>query len=98
MYTQLDIIKKHLNIDDFFKDDDVYLIYLAKMAEEVVAKHIDRDLAEIANSRGDIPTPLLHAILLYIGNMYAQRESISYTNISKVPFSYDYLLDLYKKY
>lgn len=98
MYLQLDLVKKHLNIDDFFKDDDNYLYYLCSVAQDVVQKHIDNNLSDLQNDRGDLPSPIIHAMLLYIGNMYANRESISYSSINKVPFSYDYLLGLYKKY
>lgn len=98
MFLQLELIKKHLVIDEFYKDDDDYLIYLADVAEKTVEKHIDTNLSDLANDRGDLPSPLLHAMLLFIGDMYASRESISFTSVSEVPFSYDYLLTLYKKY
>ncbi len=98
MFLQLDLIKKHLNIDESFEDDDDYLIYLAHVAETTVEKHIDNNLSSLANDRGDIPSPLSHAMLLFIGDMYANRESISYSTPHEVPFSYDYLLTLYKKY
>ena len=98
MFLQLEIIKKHLNIDEFYKADDDYLIYLADVAEKTVEKHIDNELSNLANNRGDLPSPLLHAMLLFIGDMYANRESISYSSVTEVPFSYDYLLTLYKRY
>lgn len=98
MYLQLDLIKKHLNIDDYYKDDDYYLLYLANVAELTVERHIDNNLSSLANDRGDLPSPLLHAMLLFIGDMYANRESISYASVHEVPFSYDYLLTLFKKY
>ena len=98
MYLQLDLIKKHLNIDEYYKDDDNYLLYLANVAELTVERHIDNNLSSLANDRGDLPSPLLHAMLLFIGDMYANRESISYASVHEVPFSYDYLLTLFKKY
>lgn len=98
MFLQLDRIKKHLNIDDFYLDDDDYLLYLAEVAEMTVEKHIDNNLSSLANGRGELPSPLSHAILLFIGDMYQNRESISYSTPHEVPFSYGYLLDLYKNY
>jgi len=47
---------------------------------------------------GELPSPLIQAMLLYIGNMYSSRESIKFSNVQDVPFSYDYLLSLYKNY
>jgi len=98
MFVQLYQIKKHLNIDDYFTDDDEYLVSLEQIAEQVVSKHIDRDLSELAEESGELPSPLLHAILILIANWYMQRESISYSNMTEVPTSYNYILDLFKDY
>ena len=99
MYLTLEQIKKHLNIDDYFKDDDEYLLSLSDVAECTIEKHVDSKLSKIAESNGGkLPSPLLHAMLLYIGNLYNSRESISFANVSEIPFSYDYLLSLYKNY
>lgn len=98
MFLKLEDIKKHLNIDSTFTDDDAYIIQLAEVAELAVQKHIDNKLDEIVEEDGALPAPLLHAMLLFIGNMYANRESVAYTSVVEVPKSYDYLLSLYKNY
>ena len=99
MYIQLERIKKHLIIDDYYTNDDDYLLYLADVAEKTVQAHIDCKLSDLANGdSGELPSPLTHAMLLYIGDMYNNRESISYSAPHQVPFSYNYLLDLYKQY
>lgn len=97
MYIDLSTIKKHLNIDESFKDDDEYLLMLEKVAEKSVAKHIDKDLAELEDG-GELPSPLLQAMLLFIGNMYNTRESVTFGSAMEVPLSYNYILDLYKDY
>lgn len=99
MFITLDRIKKHLNIDDFYKEDDSYIDSLYEVAEKVVEKHTDSNLSDVANSNGGVlPSPLLHAMLLFIGDMYRNRESISFTSVNSIPFSYDYILSLYKNY
>lgn len=97
MYLTLERIKKHLNIDSDFTGDDEYLLFLEDVAEKTVQRHIDDNLEVIANG-GELPSPLLQAMLLYIGNLYMSRESIKFSNVQDVPFSYDYLLSLYKNY
>lgn len=97
MYINLETIKKHLNIDSFFTEDDDYLMMLESVAENTVAKHIDCNLSELCVS-GELAPPLKHAMLLLIGSMYMQRESVTYSSITEVPQSYNYLLDLYKDY
>jgi uncharacterized phage protein (predicted DNA packaging) len=99
MFIQLYQIKKHLNIDEDFHLDDEYLVDLSIVAEQVVQKHIDNNLDELcAENDGELPSPLMHAMLLLIGNFYANRESVAFASSSEIPLSYSYLLDLYKNY
>lgn len=99
MFVELDRIKKHLNIDQYYKEDDCYIIALYEVAQNVVEKHTDMDLDVIAESNGgELPPPLVHAMLLFIGDMYRNRESISNLSVNAIPFSYDYILSLYKNY
>ena len=99
MFVQLYQIKKHLNIDDDFFADDEYLLHLAEVAELAVQKHIDNNLSELcAENKGDLPSPLLHAMLLMIGNLYENREPIAFASHSELALSYNYILDLYKNY
>ena len=98
-YINLSQIKKHLNIDSDFTDDDNYLSSLGDVAEAAVEKHINTKLRTVAEENGgELPSPLLHAMLLFIGNMYLNREAVSFTNVTEIPLSYGYLLDLYKCY
>ena len=99
MFLEIDRIKKHLNIDDYYKDDDNYLEYLYEVDEKVVEKHTDTNLKKIAEENGgELPPPILHAMLLFIGDMYKSRESISFGSVTSIPFSYDYILSPYKNY
>lgn len=98
MYIYIDDVKHHLNIDKDFQDDDNYIMSLTEVAERVVEKDIDTRLSDLEDEDGDIPSPLKQAMLLLIGNFYANRESVAYTNMVEVPKSYQYLIDLYKNY
>ncbi len=98
-YLNLQQIKKHLNIDSDFTDDDIYITSLGDVAEAIVSKHVQYDLADLAkNNGGSLPAPIVHAMLLIIGNFYMNRESVSVANLSNIPFSYEYLIGLYKNY
>lgn len=94
-YLTLTDIKKQLNIDTEFTDDDIYLTQLGDVAESIVARHIDYDLDEIVED-DILPSPIYQACLLMVGNLYANRESISFATPNKMPFSYEYLLATYK--
>lgn len=95
-YLELSQIKKHLNIDQDFTDDDEYLESLGDVAEQIVERHIENKLDNFCDS--NIPAPILHACLLMVGNFYNNRESISNTNNYEIPQSYKYLLATYKNY
>lgn len=98
MYLNLSQIKKHLNIDTDFTDDDEYLMDLASVAENAVQTHIDINLSELEDEDGTIPMPIIQAMLLFVGTLYAKRESIVFGSASEVPLAYDYLLGLYRNY
>lgn len=99
MFLSLERIKKHINIDADFIEDDNYLISLAEVAESAVQKHIDANLSDICDETGGaLPAPLLHAMLLFIGDLYMNRESVGYGTAHEIPLSYNYLLSLYKNY
>lgn len=100
MYITVEDIKKHLNINDDFKGDDEYLAYLITVAEDAVSIHIDRNLSEVADENGgELPAVLIHAMKLFIGDMYQSRESTSFNGSpTEIPFSYTYLTSLYRRY
>ena len=98
MYIELDYAKKHLNIEDSFTDDDEYILGLISMAEQAVRVHVNEDFDTLAEKNGGcLPTPLLQAMLLMIGNMYQNREPVG-TREKALPFNYQYLIDLYRNY
>lgn len=98
MYLSLSQIKKHLNIDDDFTADDAYLLDLAAVAENVVQQNIDRPMDEMANGESNLPAPLIHAMLMLVGNYYANRESVTFGTATPLPHAYEYIIKLYKNF
>lgn len=97
-YLTLEEIHKHLNIDSDFTDDDTYLESLAEAAEQTISKYIDYPLSQLEDENGSIPRALKFAMLLWIGTIYAVRESVSNVNMNTVPHSMELLVDLYRDY
>lgn len=98
MYITLEEIKKHLNIDNYFTDDDEYLASLIEVAAKVVEAHIDCSFNDLLDGDGNLPLPIIQAMKLFVGNMYQSRESVAFVQANEIPFAYDYLLSLYKDY
>lgn len=96
-YITLEQAKKHLLIDENFKDDDLYILDLIAVAEDSISKHLDIALNELETG-GTLPPAIIHAMLLMIGNLYANREPVTFGAVAKIPYSYEYLIGLYKHY
>lgn len=97
MYITLSQVKKHLYIDH--NDDDQYLADLITVAEDAVRNDLNLEsLTEIEDTTGMLPASVIQAMLLLIGTLYANRESVSFGTPNKVPHSYEYLLDLNRNY
>lgn len=97
MYITLCEAKKHLLIDYSYNQDDEYILALIDVAEDAVAINLNVQLASITVG-GELPSAVKAAILLLVGNLYANREPVAYTSINKVPYTFDYLISLYKNY
>jgi hypothetical protein len=99
MYISLSDAKKHLNIDTSFTDDDTYINSLINVAELAVEKHLNIALSELKDEGTNlVPSPIIQAMLLLIGNLYANREPVAFTSVNKVPYAFEYLLSLYRNY
>lgn len=99
MFITLPEARKHLNLDDFFHDDDNYILTLIRVCEDAVSKRIDRKLEDcVERSTGELEPSVKHAVLLLLGTYYSQREATSPTQITDVPLTLEYLADLNKKY
>lgn len=97
-YLTLNDIKKHLNLDTAFTDDDAYLEALGTAAEEVVSRQIDEPLSLLEDDNHKIPQPLIFAALIWCATMYAVRESATTTSMTPVPHSFAMLCDMYRNY
>lgn len=97
MYLTIADVKRHLIIDH--TDDDLYLADLITVAEDAVKRDLNLfSLKDIEDCSGMLPATVMQAMLLLIGTLYANRESVSYGNPTVVPHSYNYLIDLYRNY
>lgn len=97
-YITISEIKKHLNLDADFTDDDQYLETLILVAERAVQRHTCQVLSEIEEN-GELPKPIKHAIMLLVGDFYNSREGNAFgVTPTEIPHTYEYLLSLFKDY
>ena len=97
MYIDLDTIKRHLIIDH--DDHNLLLADLETVDEDAVRRDLNLySLKDIEDCSGMLPSCVTQAMLLLIGTLYANRESVSYGQAHPVPHAYEYLLDLARNY
>lgn len=97
MYLTVADCKRHLIIDH--NDDDLYLADLITVAEDAVRRDLNvYSLKELEDCTGMLPACVTQAMLLLIGTLYANRESVTYGQARPVPHSYEFLLDLCRNY
>lgn len=98
-YLTLASTKKHLIVDDSFTDDDTYIASLMNVAEAVVERDIDQPLVTLEDGAGNLPAPITQAMLLVVGNLYANREPVAIgASAVNVPYTFEYLKGLYKNH
>lgn len=95
-YVDLTYLKKQLNIEEDFTEDDDYIMLLEAAAEQVVEKYLDYPLVNYETD-GALPQALVHAIALWVATNYAIRESIG-SNLHENPHSFELLMDLFRDY
>lgn len=100
IYVDLELVKRHLNLESSFTEDDSYLGSLIEAAEENVAKDLCVTVEELETIGGGsrIPALLRHAILLTIGAFYSNRESVTNARLQELPRGVKYLTELYRNY
>ena len=97
MYLTIDDVKKHLYIDH--DDDNRYIADLITVAEDAVKTDLNlNSLSELEDETGMLPASVIQAMLLLIGTLYANRESVTYGTPHTVPHSYEFLISLYRNY
>jgi len=96
-FLDLDVIKRHLNINFDYHDEDEYLLMLADVAFRAIENHIDDSLEKFVYD-GQLDPPLVHAALLLIGTYYQNRESVTFGTAMPIPHAYEYLLTPYINY
>lgn len=95
--VDLALFKKHVRADDFADDDD-YLRHLLDTAEQSVVRATNRSAEELSEmGGGSLPTTLTHAVMMLAAHWYNQREGVSTSQMSEVPYTIQSLVKPYRK-
>lgn len=94
----LELAKKHLNLEEYYTEDDEYILGLVAAAKGAVEMALNASLDKIAEENGgEVPMAIVQAILLMVGNFYQNRE-ITGSKVTALPYNFEYLINLYRHY
>lgn len=95
-YITVEDVKRHLYID--FEADDKIIADYIDAAQSIIEKYLNVKLCDLMVNE-QLPFPILQAIKIMVGNLYNNREGVSFNAVPyRVPFSFEYLLQPYKNY
>lgn len=101
-YTTVAELKKHLNIEADFTEDDNYLLELISVAEMAVSNYCNGGVEEASTVVIDdvtyvaLPKAVKQACLFLAANFYLNRQPIAFTNTTELPYTFQFLLYPYK--
>lgn len=95
-FATLAELKKHLNIETGFTEDDTYLTSLSQVAQLSVIEYCAGGID--AYDSTDAPVPVRQAILLLAAHLYATRAIVSFAQGYEIPYSFKFLLNPYRTY
>lgn len=98
MILTLEEAKKHLRVDESFKDDDTYISELIGVAETDIANRLKYDTLSEKFPDGDYPLTVKQAAKLIVAHYYENREPVAFASSSKIPMMIDSLLFPYVRY
>ena len=95
-YITVEDAKRHLYID--FEADDKIIADYIDAAQSIIEKYLNVKLSDLMVDE-QLPYAIIQAIKRMVGNLYNNREGVSFNAVPyKVPFSFEYLLQPYKNY
>lgn len=98
LYISVAELKAHLNIAEEYADEDAQLLRLLKVSHVSVETHICQPLTTFVDEEEGLNPMLSHAILILAGHFYANREPVAFVQPYPIPYTFEYLLQPFKKY
>ena len=99
-YIDVNELKRWLNVEESWTADDLVMAEIIEGAEAAITAHLARkSLAELEDeTTHDIPADLKVAIKSLAATSYSNRESISFAEAKRIPYTMEYLIQKYKEY
>ena len=96
-FLTIDEIKKQLNVDLEYHDDDEFLELVGESAEDMIAQLIDCPIEQVEAKFGEVPASIRHAARMLCDYMYSQQRGSSGESID-IPEAIFTILKLYRNF
>ena len=104
--------KKHLNIESYFTEDDNYISTLIDVSFLSIKNRCNNrtwvdvsgvttgtsDFCDDTYSGSTIPLAIKQCVLLMVGNLYNNREPVTFGSPTVVPYTLEFLYNPYINY
>lgn len=94
----IEIIKKHLNVDDDYEGDNALIEMYKETAINQVAEDSGCEIEELTDDNGMLKPIARQAALLLIADFYAYRENTFNGALSVQPKGYQRLINIIRHY
>lgn len=93
--TNVQQLKRQLNIEESYTDDDVLLQHFIDVSEVAVQNYLGVN-SLTGYTATTLPITIQQAIILMASHFYLNRNMVSFAQGYEVPFSMRWLIDFYK--
>lgn len=97
-YLTIDEVKKQLNVDNDFHEDDEFLEMLGDSAEDIISQLTDSSLEEISAKYGELPAGLRHALRILVDFYYSIYRGSDHEENIDIPNAVKCLTMLYRNF
>jgi len=97
MNVNVNMLKRQLNIEQDYHDDDAILQHFLDVAEQSVTTYCGvTGLTEYTDTT--MPISIHQAVILLASHFYLNRNMVSFGQGTEIPYSFRFLLDPYRDF
>lgn len=93
-YITLFELKRHLNIETSYNEDDTYLQDVLAVSQLAIENYCNLGLSGYTDET--IPVTVKQATLLLAAHFYLNRQLVSYAQGYEIPYTFKFLLNEYR--
>jgi hypothetical protein len=100
MDIHINQLKRQLNIEQDYNDDDAILQHFLDVAYSSSCEYLKYDAkTSMSGFTGNtLPTGFVQAVIMLAAHFYLNRNMVSFAQGTEVPYSYRFLLDPYRDF